>query len=208
MKMRGPMPVDRARNTGQPGLAIVISGPSGSGKSTICKRLLKRGDYVMSVSATTRPKRPDEREGVDYVFVSRDSFLKTVAAGGFLEYSEHFGNLYGTPAQTVWNALQEGRTILLEIDVNGARQLLEKIPGAFSIFVVAPDRSEIERRLRNRGSDSEDSIHNRLSRADMEIAKQAELRYHRQVINDNLDKAVEEIHSLIQNAEAQKTDEG
>jgi len=185
------------------GLAVLISGPSGSGKSTICKRLLERGDYTMSVSATTRSMRPDETDGVDYVFISRDEFLKTAAAGGFIEYSEHFDNLYGTPAAPLWKALQEGRTIILEIDVNGARQLLEKIPDAFSIFVVAPDRTEMERRLRDRRSDSEDSIHTRLSRADMEIAKQAELRYHRQVINDDLDKAVQEVHSLIQNAEAQ-----
>jgi len=194
-----------------PGLAVIISGPSAAGKTTICKRLVERAGYEVSVSATTRAPRSDEREGKDYFFVSPDVFDRMIAQGELLEFSEHFGNRYGTPAAPVCRAVSAGRTILLEIDVNGARQLSSRIPNACFIFVVAPDHGEMERRLRNRRSDSEASVRERLQRADMEMAADMEIaermRYHGRVVNDDLEKAVEQVHSLIRKAEARKSHE-
>ena len=184
---------------------MVISGPSGAGKTTICKELARRYGYDLSVSATTRAPRAGEVDGVDYLFLAREAFEEKVGRGEFLEYSDHFDHLYGTPAGPVHQALHEGRTILLEIDVNGARQVMERLPDAFCVFVSAPDFDEMERRLRDRHTESHASIRARLQRADMEIA--APLRYDARAVNDDLEKVVEEIHSLIQEAEARKANE-
>jgi len=195
-----------AKQEARPGLAAVISGPSGAGKTSVCNRLIERHGYLFSVSTTTRPPRADETDGVEYRFCARDAFLRRVERGEFLEYSEHFDNLYGTPAGPVMQALKEGRTILLEIDVNGARQVMERLPTAYFIFLVAPDMDETERRLRNRHSDSEAAVRTRLERAEMEMA----MKVHdaRIVINDDLERAVEEVHALIQKAEARRANEG
>jgi len=186
------------------GLAVVISGPSGIGKSTVCRALAERYGYSVSVSATTRAPRADETDGVEYRFMDRKSFLEEVERGRFLEHSEHFDNLYGTPAAPVKEALAAGKTILLEIDVNGARQVKESVPQAFLIFLIAPTSEEMERRLRERHTDSEASIRTRLQRADMEIGMQI---HDVCVINDDLEQAIREVHAKIQEAEGRKSHE-
>ena len=167
------MPI--SKTSSNPGLAVVVCGPSGAGKTSICKRLVEQAGYEVSVSVTTRSPRPGEENGVDYVFVTHETFKEMMRRDELLEHSEHFDNLYGTPAAPVLRALQEGRTILMEIDVNGARQIVAQIPDACFIFVVAPDQVEMERRLRNRHSDTEASIRARLQRANMEMAADMEI---------------------------------
>jgi guanylate kinase len=186
------------------GLLVVISGPSGAGKTTVCRALVRRYGYGRSVSATTRQPRAGEKDGVAYHFLTRKRFREGVKRGEFLEHSEHFDNLYGTPRAPVEKAVKEGRTVLLEIDVNGARQVMEKMKDAFSLFLYAPDFAEQERRLRGRHSDSEASIRTRLQRPEIEMAKT--LRYDHWVLNDDLERTVKEIHQLIQQAEVEKKD--
>ena len=178
------------------GLAVVISGPSGAGKSTLARRLVERYGYAVSVSATTRPPREGERDGAAYHFWDRARFVRAAESGELLEWSEHFENLYGTPAAAVRDALAAGNVVLLEIDVNGAKQVMENLPEAFCIFVTAPDMREVERRLRGRHSETQAAIRVRLQRADMEMARQ--IQYNAQVVNADLEQTVEKIHALIQ----------
>lgn len=179
-----------------PGLAVVLSGPSGAGKSTVCRLLAERYGYELSVSATTRPPRAGEQHGRQYAFVTGEAFQDMVRRGDFLEWSEHFGNQYGTPLAAVQNALEEGRVILLEIDVMGAVQVRKRLPGAVSIFLTAPGNDEGERRLRVRATDGAEAIRSRLERAGMETA--AQNRYDHRVVNDDLERTVEQIHRLIE----------
>ncbi|MGO8705768.1 MAG: guanylate kinase [Candidatus Brocadiia bacterium] len=188
------------------GLAVVLSGPSGAGKTTVCRGLIAQYGYERSVSATTRAPRAGERDGVDYHFMTRERFLEGVRRGEFLEHSEHFDNLYGTPKEPVERALQQGRTIILEIDINGAQQVMERLPAQdrFCIFLTAPDAREQERRLRNRRTEGEAAVRTRLSRAEKEIAQG--LRYDARVENDVIERTVLEVHAHIQKAEARKND--
>ena len=196
-------PAESARKRG---LAVVVSGPSGAGKTTVCRRLIAEYGYERSISATTRAPRAGERDGVDYHFMTRERFLEGVRRGEFLEHSEHFDNLYGTPKEPVVRALQEGRTIILEIDINGAQQVMERLPeqGRFCIFLTAPDAREQERRLRSRHTEGEAAVRTRLQRAEMEIARG--LRYDGRVANDVVERTVLEVHQHIQKAEARKND--
>jgi len=187
------------------GLAVVISGPSGAGKSTVVAKLAKRYGYRVSVSATTRVPRSGERDGEAYRFWSRERFRSAAEAGELLEWSEHFDNLYGTPAAPVLEAIKKGETILLEIDVKGAEQVMKHLPEAYCIFLRAPDRDEMERRLRSRHSETEAAVRTRLQRAEMEMAER--LWYNDRIVNDDLDGAVEKIHELIQ-AREEKSHEG
>ncbi len=188
------------------GLAVVISGPSGAGKTTVCRGLIAQYGYERSISATTRAPRAGESDGVDYHFMTRERFLEGVRRGEFLEHSEHFDNLYGTPKEPVERALQQGRTIILEIDINGAQQVMESLPAQdrFCIFLTAPDAREQERRLRSRHTEAEAAVRTRLQRAEKEIAQG--LRYDARVENNVVERTVLEVRQCIQKAEARRND--
>ncbi|MFO7897529.1 MAG: guanylate kinase, partial [Planctomycetota bacterium] len=145
-----------------PARIVVISGPSGSGKTTVCRRLLADPNVVMSVSATTRPPRPGERDGVDYYFLSRAEFQRWADEGRFVEHAEYNGELYGTPRAQLEEKLAEGRTVLLEIDVQGAKQLRDTFPDATYIFLDAPDRDEAMQRLARRNTETPEQVRRRL----------------------------------------------
>jgi guanylate kinase len=184
------------------GMVFVISGPSGAGKTTVCRLLVEKYGLELSTSATTREPRDGEENGREYFFVTHDEFDKLIADGELLEHSEHFGNCYGTPRQAVLDAVEEGRILLLEIDVNGMVQVMEKLPEAFCIFLTAPSDGENEQRLRDRSSEDEDAIQIRLQRyGDVEKAIGMEHGHH--VINDDLNDTVDTVYRLIQ-TEAQK----
>jgi len=180
------------------GKLVVVSGPSGVGKSTVLKEVLRRAPVplVASVSATTRPPRPGEVEGVDYHFLSSQEFERRRREGRFLECFQVFGgHWYGTPIEPVTSSLEEGKWVLLEIDVQGALCVMEQFPDAVSIFLRAPSMEELERRLRDRGTDSEESIRTRLARARSELEQSHRYRY--QVVNDDRERAVEEICRIL-----------
>jgi len=178
------------------GSMIIISGPSGVGKSTICKQILKQMDNVyLSISVTTRPKKKGEQDGVDYFFLTREDFSKQIKAGNFLEYAEVFGNLYGTPKDKINEMLEKGKIVLLEIDFQGAEQVKELYPNAKTIFILPPEHKELENRITGRGRDDEKDITNRLAGAGREIAESMYFDY--KVVNDKLEKAVEEILKII-----------
>jgi len=175
---------------------IVLSGPSGVGKGTIVKRLLEKGGFELSVSCTTRAPRAGEKDGVSYFFIPRDRFTQLIREGGFLEYSEHFGNYYGTPKFFVESKLKT-RDVILEIDVDGALAVKKAYPAALLIMIAPPDREELKKRLLLRGTETAEGIEQRLSRLDYELSKQSGYDY--VVINGNLDKAVKEIENIIEN---------
>ncbi len=179
------------------GPLIIVSGPSGSGKSTIIERLLAQETRPLhlSVSVTTRPRRAGEREGVHYHYWPRERFQRAVQAGSFLEWAEVFGNGYGTLKQEVEPYRQQGSGVLLDIDVNGWRQLKRQYPEAVSIFIQTSSLDELERRLRERGTETEAAIERRLQGAQAELAQAPAYDY--QVINDSLDDAVAQIRALV-----------
>jgi len=187
--------MDRAKP--KKGKVVIISGPSGVGKSTICKELMKRLDNTcLSVSVTTRPKSQIEVEGLDYWFVSRKEFEDRIAEGQFLEYAEVFGNLYGTPRDKVDEAMAAGRTVILEIDVQGGRQVKAKYPDAVMVFVLPPSRKKLAERLHGRGRDDAKAAVKRLDGAGSEIAE-ARQYYEHKVINDDLRQAVDEVIKIV-----------
>ena len=179
------------------GKIVIISGPSGVGKSTICREVVKRLDNIyLSVSATTRPKAKDEVDGRDYWFISNQQFAQWIKEGKFLEYAEVFGNLYGTPKDKVEQALAEGKTVILEIDVAGARQVKAIYPQAKMIFIFPPNQKELARRMDNRGRENAIKAWERLSGADAEMAAANEL-YEYKVVNDDLQAAVSKVVQII-----------
>ena len=176
---------------------VIISGPSGVGKSTICRELVKRFDNVsLSISATTRPKAGTETESKDYYFLTEDEFKKRIEQGAFLEYAEVFGNLYGTLTEKVDEALAAGKTLILEIDVQGAQQVKEKHPEALMIFILPPTQKHLVERMNGRGREDEETTKIRLEGADDEIAA-AWRYYNNMVINDDLAQAVGEVAQIM-----------
>ncbi len=185
-------------NSANRGKLIVISGPSGAGKTTLLKRLFDQCPGLgVSISATTRAPRPGERDGVDYYFLSPDEFRHRREAGEFLECYEVFGRgtWYGTLRSEVSPSLAAGKSIVLEIDVQGAMAVVERYPDAITIFVHPSSTAELERRLRGRGTENEDSIQRRLEVARRELACADHYQY--QVVNDDVDRAVQEICDIV-----------
>ena len=180
----------------QKGKLIVLSGPSGVGKGTVVRELLKRHDRLrVSVSATTRPIRPGEKDGVNYFFISHATFQKLIAKDALLEYAYYVNNYYGTPEKAVNEQLAQGYDVLLEIEVQGALQVKLRRPDAILIFVVAPSFDELARRLRGRGDTAEDQVLQRLRTARQEYL-QAD-KYDYIVVNDRVDVVAEDILSIL-----------
>lgn len=178
------------------GKLIVISGPSGAGKSTVIKRLIDANpNIVFSVSATTREPRPGETDGINYYFVSKARFEEMIEKGELLEYAKYVDNFYGTPREPVYNSLVQGRDVLFDIDVQGAMQIKRTCPTAILIFMVPSSFSEIEKRLRGRGTDSDEVIRHRLETARNEYRYAPDYNY--LVLNDDPAKAVEEIEAIL-----------
>ena len=181
------------------GRLFIISAPSGTGKSTVIKYILDhRKEIVLSVSATTRPPRTGETDGVSYHFVTRERFQDMVEHGEFLEFATYVGEFYGTPKKPIYECVGNGKDVILEIEIQGAKQVMAKEPGAASIFIVPPDMVELERRLRGRGTDSEEKLAARLRRAGEELKEK--VHYTHIVVNDDIARAAEEILSIIENS--------
>lgn len=179
------------------GLLIALSGPSGSGKGTIVRSLLdKRSDTVLSVSATTRAPRVGEVDGVHYHFIDRDVFLRMIEENAFLEYAEYNGNFYGTPKAPVEAELSAGHNVLLEIEVQGAEKVMDSGADLVSVFITIPSMQELERRLRGRDTETEETILSRLAIAERELKRA--FRYDYVVLNDEVDAAVARIETIIE----------
>ncbi len=175
-------------------LLIIISGPSGVGKGTIVRKLLTSGDYALSISCTTRNMREGEVDGKSYFFISKEQFLKTIEENGFLEYSNHFENYYGTPRAFVEKQL-ETHDVILEIEVNGALQVKKSYPDALLIMILPPDVDALRSRLIGRGTESPHEIERRISRMEYELSKKDLYDY--TFVNDDLDSCVERLENLF-----------
>lgn len=179
------------------GLLIVLSGPSGVGKGTVLKRFINDPDLKLSysVSMTTRQKRPGEVDGESYIFTTKEKFQEAIQNGELLEHAEFVGNYYGTPVASVEKLRNEGRNVLLEIEVQGCKQVQEKIPEAITIFIVPPSMDELERRIRGRGTEPEEIVQQRLAKAAKEMEKVGQYKY--AVCNDDPELAADIIRVII-----------
>lgn len=188
------------------GMLVVVSGPSGVGKSTICARLVERLGGVLSISATTRPKGKGEVDGKNYCFLSREEFEWKIDEGEFLEHAEYLGNLYGTPAGPVREALGRGQDVLLEIEVQGGIQVARSHPDAVMIYLLPADAQVLTDRIQGRGRDKQQVIAERLANADGEIrfARESGV-YGHFIVNDALDEVVTEILTIVENQRAGRT---
>lgn len=189
------------------GFLVVLSGPSGAGKNTLLSAVLPRvPDLKYSVSATTRPPRPGEKEGVNYFFLQDDEFQAMIDRGEFLEWAEFAGNRYGTPRRYVEESLEKGLTVITDIDIQGARQIKRNLPSAVFVFLLPPSMQELHKRLHARGTDSSDAIDRRLKIALEEMA--AIVDYDYWILNRDLDQACEELVAIIraERAKVSRTD--
>lgn len=179
------------------GKLIVISGPSGCGKSSVIGEIFTlRPSFDFSISATTRKPRPNETNGVEYIFMSKEEFNTKIHENWFIEYAEYVGEFYGTPVTPIQNSISEGKVIILDIEVVGAHQVMKKMQEAVSIFLVPPSMEELERRLKGRGTDSEEKLKSRLKRAEVEILEK--IHYNHVVVNDDISRAANEIIDIIE----------
>lgn len=191
------------------GLLIVVSGPSGVGKTTITHELVKRLDAAFSVSMTTRPPASKDREGLDYYFVNESRFRDAIENGELLEWAKVFDRYYGTPRKPVEQNLAAGRDVILEIDVNGGKQVKAAMPQMLGIFILPPSEEDLVTRLRNRGREDEAEIQRRFRDAQREIAEAKSCgAYDYFVVNENLDKAIEEACDVVQRSRATAARDG
>ena len=175
---------------------VVLSAPSGAGKTTIARALVEgREDIVFSVSATTRPARDDEVDGVDYHFLSDQEFSAKIDADEFVEWAEVHGHRYGTPRKALQDAQDLGRLLILDVDVQGAMQVRERVPDAVLIFVLPPAADALMERLRGRGSEGEDTLARRIENARGELEKASEFDY--VVVNENLEQAIDDVRGIV-----------
>ena len=175
---------------------IILTGPSGVGKGTVVKEILgKEKKFWLSISATTREPRVGEKDGENYYFLNREKFKKMIEQNLFLEWAQFAGNYYGTPLSSVNEKIKKGFTVLLEIEVEGAMQVKDKFPNSLSIFLLPPDKAELERRIRNRGTENEEAIRKRLSRANYEISVSNQFDF--VLTNNNIDETAVRIIKLI-----------
>ena len=180
----------------QTGKLIVLTGPSGVGKGTLLRSLLQRYPrVVLSVSVTTRSPRPGEVEGRSYFFVDRNKFQRMIETEELLEWTEYTGNFYGTPSIPVIKNIKQGKSVILEIELQGARQIQKTFPDALRIFVLPPSKAELEKRLRGRGQDSEEAIVKRLQRGTEEL--EAAVEFDIQLMNDNLEDALQNLDQIL-----------
>jgi guanylate kinase len=179
------------------GLMFILSSPSGAGKTTLADRLLKKdGEIVLSISATTRTRRPGEAHGKDYFFVSEEEFTRMRDNGEFMEWANVFGHYYGTPRSLVEDVLQQGKDVLFDIDWQGAQQL-DEVAGedVVKVFILPPSREELERRLRSRAKDPEEVVQKRMAKADAEMSHWAEYDY--VIVNYDLNESEELLRSIL-----------
>lgn len=179
------------------GILVVVSGFSGAGKGTLMKKLVQKYDnYALSISATTRDPRPGEQDGREYFFVTREEFKKRIAEDALIEYACYCDNYYGTPRDYAERHLEEGRDVILEIEIQGARKVKEQFPDTVLLFVSPPSAEELKHRLTKRGTESPEVIESRLGRAVQEAEGIEDYDYF--VINDDLDACVEYVHQIVQ----------
>lgn len=184
-------------------LIVILSAPSGSGKTTMVSRVLEKlGGLRRSISCTTRKPRGEERDGLDYIFLPKEIFRERIDRGEFLEWEENFGCFYGTPRRQVEEAVEEGEDIILSIDVKGARRVKKAIPESISVFVMPPSREELVARLKNRNTDAEEDVKARLKESEKEMASADEYEY--LIVNEDLDKAVDELAYIIETERANR----
>jgi len=184
-------------NSGGKGKLLVVTGPSGVGKSTITKAVRSRVDVDFSVSATTRKPREGEVDGRDYRFVDIETFEAMIADNKLLEWADVFGNYYGTPAEPVLAAIENGRTVILEIDIQGGLQVSKKVPDGLYVLIVPPEKEELRKRLESRGTEDEETLQRRLAKSEEELRMARESGvYTHEIVNDELEAAIDSLVEL------------